>query len=422
MLKGHTRSETEPRIRRRDLLIAGAGVATAPLLGRRSWAATEPVRFGWVGPLSPPGGYAEGILMKDAAVMAAAAINGQGGILGRPVEIVYADTRGMPAEGVAAAERLVVEDKVIAVFGEFHSSVALAEMEVFHKYGIPFMACDVWSDKITGKQYPEVFRNSTTVSLLFTMIGDWIAASGFKNVASLVEKDDNGLASQQAVAAALKRKKALLTAVDADPSLTDFTAQLLRFKSKSPPFDFFFVEFSEAGAYSLVRDAHALGFAPTTATGMYLSGGPAVDPTFWKNVGGAGKYLLTENVGLPKAAFNNKTKAFVAAFKQRYHNDPPGAAMESYDAAWLLAEAVKASGGTSGPGIIKALETIDWTGVRGRYQFSTHRKPAWAYHQFMKSPATIIQYDTENQSPFDAPIVWPRRFANVPYLYKRPGA
>ena len=100
-----------------------------PLLGRRAGAA-DPIAIGWVGPLSPPGGYAEGTNMKNAAEIAVAEINAQGGILGRPVEITYADTRGMPAEGRTAAERLIQQNKVVAVFGEFHSPVALAEMEV----------------------------------------------------------------------------------------------------------------------------------------------------------------------------------------------------------------------------------------------------------------------------------------------------
>ena len=81
--------------------------------------------------------------MRNAAEIAVAEINAQVGIVGRRVEISYADTRGMPAEGRTAAERLVQQNKVVAVFGEFHSPVALAEMEVFHKYGTPFMACDV---------------------------------------------------------------------------------------------------------------------------------------------------------------------------------------------------------------------------------------------------------------------------------------
>lgn len=407
---------------RRDLLLGGASAAAIALTARRAAAAGPPIKLGWVGPLSPPGGYAEGILMKDAAAMAAEEINAQGGVLGRPIEIVYADTRGMPEAGVAAAERLVVQDHVVAVFGEFHSAVALAEMKVFHKYHIPFMACDVWSDQVTGSGYPEVFRNSTTVSLIFTTIGEWIAAAGFKNVAVLAEKNDNGLASRKAVQAVLQKKGLPFTAVDAQPTAQDFTAQILRFKSHSPPYDFFFAEFAETGAYPLVRESHDLGFAPTHRTGMYQSGGPAVDPTFWKNVGQAGVYLLTEDVGLPKSAWNDKTKALAKAFDSKFHTEPPGAAMESYDAAWLLAEAIKSAGSTASDAIIKALETIRWTGARGAYAFSSSHNPAWAYHQFMDSPMSIIQYDKENQSPYAAPIVWPRKFATVSYLYQQPPA
>src|SRR5271169_4880187 len=169
--------------------------------------------------------------MKNAAVMAADEINAQGGILGRPVQIFYADTRGMPAEGRTGAERLITENKVVAVFGEFHSPVALAEMEVYHKYGIPFMACDVWSDQITAKGYPEVFRNAPAISLIDVTIGQWLIAAGFKNVAILAEKDDVGLAGRILVVAELTKGGVAFSTVDADPTLTDFTAQILRFKS-----------------------------------------------------------------------------------------------------------------------------------------------------------------------------------------------
>ena len=202
------------------------------------------------------------------------------------------------------------------MFGEFHSPVALAEMEVFHKYGIPFMACDVWSDQITAKGYPEVFRNAPAVSLIDVTIGQWIAAAGFKNVAIIAEKDDVGLAARTLVQQELTKAGIKFTAVDADPNLTDFTAQILRFKSETPPYDFFFSIYAEAGAYPMIRQSHDLGFAPTPNCGIYNSGGEAVDPTFWQNVGDAGKYLVTENVGLPKAAWNDKTKAFVAKYRQ----------------------------------------------------------------------------------------------------------
>jgi branched-chain amino acid transport system substrate-binding protein len=402
-------------------LLAGAGAAAAlPVLARRARAA-DPISIGWVGPLSPPGGYAEGTNMKNAAEIAASEINAQGGILGRQVEITYADTRGMPAEGRTAAERLVQQNKAVAVFGEFHSPVALAEMEVFHKYGTPFMACDVWSDQITAKGYPEVFRNAPAVSLIDVTIGQWIAAAGFKNVAIIAEKDDVGLAARTLVAQELSKANVKFTAVDADPNLTDFTAQLLRFKSESPPYDFFLQVYAEAGAYPMIRQAHDLGFAPTANCGIYNSGGEAVDPTFWENVGEAGKYLVTENVGLPKAAWNDKTKAFVAAYRQKQNADPSGAVMESYDGAWLLFDAIKRAGNTDAKAIIHALETTSYVGVRGKYTFSTSHEPAWHYHQFLDAPLTLLQYDEVKQGQADAPIVWPKQFATVPYLYKKPG-
>lgn len=411
------------RLPRRDVLaLAGAGVAASMPLFARTARAAQPIKLGWVGPLSPPGGYAEGILMKDAAAMAADAINAKGGVLGRKIEIIYQDTRGLPASGTAAAERLIVQDKVAALFGEFHSAVALAEMEVVHKYNVPFLACDVWSQEITAKGYPQVFRNSTTFPLLDTMIGEWMVAAGFKNVALLAEQDDIGLAGRKIAAEVLTKNKIPFKLYTADPTATDFTAQIIRLKAQKPPFDFFFILYAEAGAYPMVRESHSLGFAPTPHTGIFLSGGDGVDPTFWKNVGKAGVGLLCENVGLPKSGWNNKTKAFVAVFKGKYKTDPPGAAMESYDAVWSLAEAIKNTGSTAPGAIIHGLETLHWVGTRGLYTFSTSHTPAWAYHQFMAAPATILQYDQENQSSFDAPIVWPRKFATVPYLYKTPTA
>jgi branched-chain amino acid transport system substrate-binding protein len=406
----------------RRATLAGVGAAaTLPLLGRRARAA-DPADDDRVGPLSPPGGYAEGTNMKNAAAIALEEINAQGGLLGRPVKIVYADTRGMPAEGRTAAERLTQQEGAVACFGEFHSGVALAEMEVFHKYGIPFMACDVWSDQITAKGYPEVFRNAPAISLIDVTIGQWIVAAGFKNVAILAEKTDVGLAGRNLVAAELTKAGVKYSAVDADPTLTDFTAQILRFKSESTPFDFFLSIYSEAGAYPMIKQAHDLGFAPTATCGIYNSGGEAVDPTFWENVGDAGTFLVTENVGLPKASWNDKTKAFVAKYEAAQKALPSGAVMESYDGAWLLFDAIKTAGSTDSKAIIKALEDTKYVGVRGQYAFSTSHEPAWHYHQYLEAPLTLLQYASAKQSQSDAPVIWPKKYATVDYLYKKPGS
>ena len=402
------------------VLIGGIVVASSQFVGTPARAA-DPIKVGWVGPLSPPGGYAEGALMKQAAELAAAEINAKGGVLGRPIQVVFADTRGKPEEGTAAAERLISQEKVVAITGEFHSSVFLAEMEVAHKAGIPIIAVDVWALSITAKGYPEVFRVAPNQALIASKYGDWIAAAGFKNVAFIFEKTDGGQSARDVLLPVLDKHGVKYEAVGADPNSTEFTAQIERFKSHQPPFDFFMTAYSEAGAYPMVSQSHTLGFAPTPRTGIGNSGGPAVDPTFWKNVGEAGKYLVTEIVGLPKNAWNDKTKAFVAAYKKKYNQPPSPQAIENYDAMLVVADAIGRAKSTDGKALIAALEKTDIVLGRGRYTFSTSHQPDWAYHQFMNAPVALVQFSKVGQEAEDAPIVWPRDIADVKYMYLKPG-
>jgi branched-chain amino acid transport system substrate-binding protein len=401
-------------------VIGAVVMVSSQFLGTPARAA-DPIKVGWVGPLSPPGGYAEGALMKQAAEIAAEEINAKGGVLGRPIQVIVQDTRGKPEEGTAAAERLISQDKVVAITGEFHSSVFLAEMEVAHKAGIPIIAVDVWALKITAKGYPEVFRVAPNQALIATKYGDWIAAAGFKNVAVIFEKTDGGQSARDVLLPVLDKHGIKYEVVGADPNSTEFTAQIERFKSHQPPFDFFMTAYSETGAYPMISQSHTLGFAPTARTGIANSGGPAVDPTFWKNVGPAGQYLVTEIVGLPKNAWNDKTKAFVAAFKKKYNQPPSPQAIENYDAMLVLADAIQRAKSTDGKAIIAALEKTDIVLGRGRYTFSTSHDPDWSYHQFMNAPVALVQYDKVGQDAEDAPIIWPRDIADVKYMYLKPG-
>src|SRR5690242_17244410 len=212
--------------------VAAIALAASQLIGTTAKAA-DPIKVGWVGPLSPPGGYAEGALMKQAAEIAAEEINAKGGVLGRPIQVVIGDTRGKPEEGTAAAERLISQDKVVAITGEFHSSVFLAEMEVAHKAGIPIIAVDVWALKITAKGYPEVFRVAPNQVLIATKYGDWMAAAGFKNIAVMFEKTDGGQSGRDVLLPVLDKHGIKYEVVGADPNSTEFTAQIERFKSRS---------------------------------------------------------------------------------------------------------------------------------------------------------------------------------------------
>jgi len=401
------------------VLIGGLCVIAAQFIATPVMAA-DPIKVGWVGPLSPPGGYADGTLMKQGAQMAVEEINAKGGVLGRPIELIIADTRGMAEEGTAAAERLISKEKVVIICGEFHSSPFLAEMDVAHKAGIPIIGVDVWNLKITASGYPEVFRVSPNQALIQTKYADWMAAVGFKHVAVVYEMNEGGQSAIDVLKPALDKHGIKYDLIGADQNATDFTAMLERLKATKPAYDFIMTEYSLAAAYPMISQSHQLRLAPSKTAGLANSGGPATTETFWQNVKGAGKYVVTEIVGLPKAADNDVTKRFKTGFKKKYNQIPSPQAISNYDTMFVIADAIKRAGTTDGKALIAALEKTDIVLGRGRYRFSMSHNPDWAWHQFMEAPVALIQYDKEGQGVDDAPIIWPRDIATTKSLFLKP--
>ena len=80
----------------------------------------EPIKIGAVLPFSG-GVELYGQQAKLGLDLAAKEINAAGGILGRPVEIVYADDKTDPAAAVEATQKLVTQDNVLALVGPITS-------------------------------------------------------------------------------------------------------------------------------------------------------------------------------------------------------------------------------------------------------------------------------------------------------------
>jgi branched-chain amino acid transport system substrate-binding protein len=383
--------------------------------------AQDTIKIGWVGPLSPPGGYSAGQEMKWATQFAADEENKAGGVLGKQIEVIYEDTKGTPDQGTAAMERLVNDDHVVAVVGEFHSSVALAEIEVAHKYGIPWVGTDVWADSITAKQYPEVFRVSPANSLIYTKVGNWVVESGFKNVAVMQEATDYGVGAVEVLKGILDQKGVNSNVITVQMGQQDFTPELLRLMSADPRPDLLMMIIAGEAVYPIIKQACEQGFAPSDATALYSGGGPSLEKELWETTGDCSKYLISEDVALPTAQWNDIAKNFSTNFEKQYNRPPTGTAMESYDDLKIVAQAIRDAGSTDPAAIIQALEKIKFTGTRGEYTFSTEKEPAWAYHQFMDAPIMLIQYDEEGQTPDQAPIIYPRDWATADQLYMKPG-
>ncbi len=117
----------------------------ALLLIFNSAYAADAVKIGIIGPMQ----IRPGIAIKQGAIMAADEINAKGGILGRKIELHYADTEFSPEKGITALNKLAVKDKVEVLIGGMTSGIVLAQMPYLSRYQLPFLGVAVASSTLT---------------------------------------------------------------------------------------------------------------------------------------------------------------------------------------------------------------------------------------------------------------------------------
>ena len=98
---------------RRTVSASLLSIAAVPSISRSAHAA-DPIKFGVVTALSGDAG-AYGKPFLDAIQIMAANFNQSGGVLGRPLQIVYYDDQGVPDLALQAAKKLVYDDKVMSL-------------------------------------------------------------------------------------------------------------------------------------------------------------------------------------------------------------------------------------------------------------------------------------------------------------------
>ena len=375
----------------------------------------EPVKIGAVMPLSAPGSVTGGKAMQAAFEIAAEEINAAGGVLGRPLQLIMEDTEGLPERGAAVMEKLINQDQVVAVVGEYHSSVGLAEMEVAHDNHIPIVFAETWNDKITASRYPEVFRVAPLSSEVAQLDTDFIASLGVKKVVIMTENTDYGIPAAEKTTEKLKDRGIEAVTFSADPGTQDFSSIIERIKASNP--DLILVLLTGETSYNFEQQAAEAGIGPQDVA-MICNQVAADSESFWKNVPD-GNFCFYRQVGLPPVLWTDKTKAFAAKYTAKTGEaTPPSYAMEAYDSLWVMVTAINNAGSTDPDAIIDALENIEYEGALGTITFPVNSKnppekagkeDKW-WHQFPDFAAVFIQYQQKGQMSSDAPVVFPDKF------------
>jgi branched-chain amino acid transport system substrate-binding protein len=158
-------------------------------------SSTDPIKIGLLIPLSGGGAY-DGEYAYEGIKLAADEINDAGGVLGRKVTIIAEDSRGVPAEGVAAATKLMADHRVCAIIGGFFSSISLAVCPEIEKGKTPLIEIAATNPQLRqkyGKEDGWYFRMNPDNPMEAALFGDTIVSElNYKKIFYVMEDTDWG--------------------------------------------------------------------------------------------------------------------------------------------------------------------------------------------------------------------------------------
>ncbi|NIQ89660.1 MAG: ABC transporter substrate-binding protein, partial [Deltaproteobacteria bacterium] len=152
--------------------------------------AAEPIKIGAFFDLSGPASFI-GTPTKLVATMVVEKINKEGGINGRPLELVIGDTEGDPTRALMVAKRLVENEKVVALIGPTRTGTGMAVKKYLEGKQIPTVMT-VGGDPVImegmhgGKNFGTarwIFKSPQRSSIAVQKVYKYLQAKKVKNIA-----------------------------------------------------------------------------------------------------------------------------------------------------------------------------------------------------------------------------------------------
>lgn len=172
----------------RSALILFAALAISPA------QSAEPVRIGYIIPLSGPGG-SDGAEVLAGAQFAVKQVNAKGGILGgRTVELLVGDDATDPEKGAQAAQKIVAE-KPDAVISSMFSAIAAATKPIVQRAGLLFYSPIAVSPVVVAN-CETCFRQNAPIDMMsgatFGLIEKMFGKPGANKLFLVLESTDYG--------------------------------------------------------------------------------------------------------------------------------------------------------------------------------------------------------------------------------------
>jgi len=323
-------------------------------------SAIEPIRVGVSGPFTG-GSSPMGIAMRDGIRLAAQEINDEGGILGRPLQLVERDDEARPERGALVVQELINREKVVAGLGIVNTGVALASQRYYQQARIPMITSVATGSVITKQflppQYADnyIFRVSAPDTVQAAMIiEEAVVRRQFRKLAILHDSTNYGQLGREDLERTLDRHGIKPVAVERfNIGDVDMTAQLTRARAAGAEVILTYGLGPELAhlANNLVRldwKAPLVGSWALSMSNFIDKAGPNAEGTRMPQT-------FIQEGDTPRR------KDFIDKYRRSWGVERipvPSAAAQGYDSLQLLAAAIRQARSTDGPRLREALESL----------------------------------------------------------------
>jgi len=368
--------------------VVWSGLLGVALMGNA--AAQQEVKIGVIYPLTGPAA-STGAELKSALELAADIVNngakgikdmpfaaggGIPGLKGAKIKLVFADHQGSPQVGATEAERLITQEKVVALVGSYNSNVTATASQVAERNKIPFLNAESSSASLTARGFKWFFRTTPHDDLFvhnfFDFLKDLKAKKGV-DVKRLGLFNENTLWGNETTKLetklAAEQGYQLGASVTYPAKSTQLTSEVQTLKAGAPQV---VMQSSYLGdALLSMKTYKELGFSPD----MILANDAGFSDTeFTKTLGKDADYVISREVwSLDLAARNPMIKQANDLFNERYKINFTGNSARTFTGLMVLADALNRARSTEPEAIRKALADTNippqalimpWTGVK----------------------------------------------------------
>jgi branched-chain amino acid transport system substrate-binding protein len=344
------------------LALTLAAAFAAPAL----WAQDNPIKVGEFASLT--GGNASfGQSSHQGTQMAIDELNAAGGELGRKFQLISEDDQSQAGQPATIVQKLIAQDKVIAILGEVASSKSLEAAPICQQNHIPMISPASTNAKVTATG-DYIFRVCFIDPFQGTVMAKFALGKGWMKVAVLTDvKQDYSVGLAESFVKYFTANGGMIVKTqEYNSGDKEFRAQLTSIKAAQPDAVFvpgYYGEVALIGKQARLLNLKAplLGGDGWEGESLLKVAGTALDGSYFST------HFSVEDS-------NPRVQGFIKAFRARYHESPDAMAALGYDSAMILADAIKRAGTTDGAALRDAIAgTKDHEGITGRITLDAQR-------------------------------------------------